>query len=179
MSASYPTPPPAAVQNNWGPRLVAAIIDSLPWWIVSSVITLVLLNPWTAYNPFFQAAPFAVTYWWLVDFFILPLIYGVPLFIYSVMMEGGSGKATLGKKFMHLQVETVDGGKADSGKIVKRNISKIFWIVFIIDIIIGVSTHGSDPRQRYFDRFAGTTVVSVVSSSGAMSPPPPPPPPPM
>jgi uncharacterized RDD family membrane protein YckC len=180
MSASYPTPPPAAVQSNWGARLVAAIIDSIPWWIVSTVITLVLLNPWAPYNPFFQAAPFAVAYWWLVDFFILPLIYGVPLLIYSVVMEGGSRQATFGKKFMHLQVQKVDGGKPESGQILKRNISKIFWIIFVIDIIVGISIHGSDPRQRYFDRFAGTTVISTTPSFGtAMPPPPPPPPPPM
>lgn len=178
MSAPYPTPPPVAVQNNWGARLVAAIIDSIPWWILSTVITLVLLNPWATYNPFFQAAPFAVVYWWLVDFFILPLIYGVQLLIYSVVMEGGSGQATFGKKVMHLRVQTVDGGKPDSGRILKRNISKIFWIIFIIDIIIGVATHGTDPRQRYFDRFAGTIVVSSTPSFGSTAPPPPPPPPP-
>jgi uncharacterized RDD family membrane protein YckC len=166
MSTSYPTPPPAAAESNWGARLVAAIIDSIPFSIIAFVIfwaTGLMFNPaWT----------------WLVSLLIWPLVYGVLLLIYSVVLEGSASSATLGKKLLKLQVQTVNGGKPNSGQLVKRNLSKILWIIFLIDIILGVAKHGADPRQRYFDRFAGTTVVSTTPSFGAMTPPPPPPPPP-
>jgi hypothetical protein len=72
----------------------------------------------------------------------------------------------------------LDGSKAPSNKVLMRNLSKIFWIIFLIDFLIGIATPGPDPRQRYFDRMAGTTVVSVKQVFTAAAPPPPPPPPP-
>jgi uncharacterized RDD family membrane protein YckC len=88
-------------------------------------------------------------------------------------MEGSSG-ASLGKKVIGLKVQMLNGGKATFDKALTRNISKIFWPLFVIDIIIGFATPGPDPRQRYFDRVAGTTVISVKQP---FAPPPPPPPP--
>ena len=115
---------------------------------------------------------------WLIYLVIFPIFYGIPLFIYSYVMENSVRQATFGKKLMGLQVQAVGGGKANSGQVLKRNLSKILWIVFAIDILIGVATQGPDPRQRYFDRFAGTTVVLNKQAFGAASYPPPPPPPP-
>ncbi len=168
VSASFPTPPPiptAVAESNWGARLIAAIIDSIPFSIIAFVIfwaTGLMFNPvWT----------------WVVSLLIWPLVYGVFLLIYCVALEG-SASSTLGKKLMKLQVQSVDGGKPNSGQLFKRNLSKIIWFIFLIDIILGVGTHGADPRQRYFDRFAKTTVVSTASSYATMIPPPPPPPPP-
>src|SRR5207245_11468868 len=41
-----------------------------------------------------------------------------------------------------------------------RNIAKIYWLVFLLDVIIGGITQG-DPRQRLFDRLASTTATRV------------------
>ena len=169
MSAPYPNPqPPITAESNWGARIVAAIIDSIPFSIVAFIIF------WAT------GLMFSPAWSLLVGLLIWPLVYGLLLLIYSVAMENSASAATFGKKLMKLQVQSVDGGKANSGQILKRNLSKILWIIFIIDIILGLATHGSDPRQRYFDRFAGTTVTQTTQPFGSAAPtPPPPPPPPM
>lgn len=164
--------PQVDTANNWFQRIIAAVIDSIPWWIVATILQIVLLSPAMVFGGW------AFGLWWLIWLFIWPLIYGIPLFIYCYIMENGANAATFGKKIMGLQVQKVGGGKANSGQIMKRNISKILWFVFIIDIVLGFVTQGPDPRQRYFDRMAGTTVISTKDVFGAAAAPPPPPPPP-
>jgi len=44
-----------------------------------------------------------------------------------------------------------------------RNISKIYWIIVLIDTVIGLATIG-DPHQKLTDRIAGTIVVSTGAS---------------
>lgn len=159
--------------NHWLLRIVAAIIDSIPWVIIGWVVWWALV--WNA------GAPLAVALGpisWLVWFFLVPIFYGLLFVIYSTVMESSVSADTLGKRFMGLKVQMLDGSKAPSNKVLTRNLSKIFWIIFLIDFLIGIATPGPDPRQRYFDRIAGTTVVSVKQVFGATAPPPPPPPPP-
>jgi len=158
--------------NHWLLRIVAAIIDGIPWAIIGWIIWYFLvINP---------GAPLSVTFsalWWLVWVLLYPLVYGLFLVIYSTIMEASSGAATLGKRLMGLKVQMLDGSKVMFNKALMRNISKIFWPILIIDWLIGIATPGPDPRQRYFDRIAGTTVVSVKQAFGPAAPPPPPPPP--
>jgi uncharacterized RDD family membrane protein YckC len=88
---------------------------------------------------------------------------------------------TLGKKILGLRVQMVDGSKVTFEKAFIRNISKIYWLFLLIDWLLGIVTPGKDQRQKYTDRIAGTTVVSVkqtVFAATSQPPPPPPPPPP-
>jgi uncharacterized RDD family membrane protein YckC len=91
-------------------------------------------------------------------------------------MESSSG-SSIGKKLIGLKAQMTDGSKTNFGKAFMRNISKIFWPILLIDWLLGVVTPGQDRRQKYFDRMAGTTVVSFKQPFGATTPPPPPPPP--
>jgi uncharacterized RDD family membrane protein YckC len=152
--------------NHWILRLIAFIIDSIiiaiPTYIIYSLIGLGVR-----------------VYWWgpsLLFWFILGILE-VPYFVF---MEVASG-STIGKKVLGLQVQTLDGSKVTYDKGLIRDVSKIFWLLLLIDWILGVAIPGRDPRQKYTDRIAGTTVVSIkpaFSSIAAPSPPPPPPPPP-
>jgi len=45
-----------------------------------------------------------------------------------------------------------------------RNISKIFWPLYLLDVIVGLATPG-EPTQKYTDRIAGTIVVSVAPTT--------------
>ena len=151
--------------NHWLLRLVAAIIDSIPWIIiVYAILWLLILTP---------GAWGGGVGWGLGYFLLWPFLFGLLEVLYFAVMEGSSG-ASLGKKVIGLKVQMLNGGKATFDKALTRNISKIFWPLFVIDIIIGFATPGPDPRQRYFDRVAGTTVISVKQP---FAPPPPPPPP--
>lgn len=157
--------------NHWFYRLIALIIDSIivaiPAWIILSVITWILV--------------FNVSLWWLFFgwgyYLILFLLVGVLSLLYYIVLEVSWG-ATVGKRVLGLQVQTVDGKRVTFNQSFVRNISKIFWVFLLLDWIIGIATPGRDPHQKYTDRMAGTTVVSVRQAFASSSPPPPPPPPP-
>jgi len=173
MSANYgSTGTQVDMGTHWLLRIVAALIDSIPWMVIGWVLWWVLVWNGTG-APLYGAL---AGMWWLVYVFLVPIFYGLLFVIYCTVMESSASGATLGKKVMGLKVQMLNGSKAMSNKVLTRNISKIFWIIFLLDVLIGIATPGPDPRQRYFDRIAGTTVVSVKQAFATAPPPPPPPP---
>ncbi len=81
----------------------------------------------------------------------------VLLWAYSTLLEGFRGQ-TLGKRIMRLQVVRVDGRNLSYDYVAVRNFGKAFLLPF--DLLIGFRLH--DKRYlRYFDKFAGTTVVDL------------------
>ena len=166
----------------WIIRWVASIIDAIIPVIVGWVIFYLVIAPalWTTRNEIFgfgYGASFVATPLW--GYLLLePLLIGLVWVLYSIILEVSWNGQSLGKKLLNLQVQMVNGGKIDFAKSFMRNISKIFWLLLFIDWLLGVVTQGSDKRQRYFDRIAGTTVVSLKKAPTAGAPPPPPPPPP-
>ncbi|HML03725.1 MAG TPA: RDD family protein [Candidatus Bathyarchaeia archaeon] len=150
--------------NHWILRLIAFIIDSI----------IILIPTYIIYFIIILAVPLS---WGFI--LLLPFLLGILEVLYFVFMEVSSG-STIGKKVLGLQVQTVDGSRITYDKAFIRDISKIFWLLLLIDWILGVAIPGRDPRQKYTDRIAGTTVVSIkpAFSSVAAPPPPPPPPPP-
>lgn len=156
--------------NHWLLRVLAFIIDSIIIGIVASIIYFfAVLSLLAGGGLWFLWGPVV----------LLGFLLGVLELLYFMFMDASYG-ATLGKKVLGLQVQMVDGSKVTFDKAFIRNISKIFWLFLLLDWILGVATPGRDQRQKYTDRIAGTTVVSVkqVATFVATSPPPPPPPPP-
>jgi uncharacterized RDD family membrane protein YckC len=170
MSAAYgSTGSQVDVGNHWLLRIVGAIIDGIPWIVIVYVVLWALvLN---------RGAFWFGLGWGLGYLLFWPFFFGIFEVLYFTILESSSG-ASLGKRVMGLKVQMLDGSRLTFKKALTRNISKIFWPILLIDFIIGIATPGPDPRQRYFDRIAGTTVVSVKQVFGAPAPPPPPPPPP-
>jgi uncharacterized RDD family membrane protein YckC len=155
--------------NHWLIRLVAFIIDSIIIGIVASIIYFIAI----------LAVLSSGGYWFLWGpVLLLGLLVGILELLYFIFMDASYG-ATLGKRILGLHVQMVNGSEVTFDKAFIRNISKIFWLLLLIDWIIGVATPGPDQRQKYTDRIAGTTVVSVKPAfTTAATPPPPPPPPP-
>ena len=158
--------------SHWIIRLIAFIIDSIiiaiPSYIIWFIITLAIV---------FSPASFVAIYGLSLLF---PFIFGIIEVLYFAILDSAWG-ATIGKRVMGLQVQTVNGARVDFGKAFIRNISKIYWLLLLLDWILGLVTAGSDRRQKYTDRVAGTTVVQTGRSPiGTTAPPPssPPPPPP-
>ena len=76
---------------------------------------------------------------------------------YFTIFEAKTNK-TLGKQITHLYVSD-DEGYMTYGKAFIRNLTKIFWIPLIFDVIIGkVLNYPS----RLFDKLAGTDVYSDI-----------------
>lgn len=146
------------MQNHWARRFIAIIIDwiiiSIIWWI----ITLIL---------FFVAITFPGYWMWMV----FPFISGLIWLGYSIFLEAFTG-ATLGKRLLGLTVVSTEG-PMDFTKAVIRNITKIHGLLLLIDWLVGIMTDG-DPRQRYLDRIANTTVIRTDVQEvfmGAYQPP--------
>jgi uncharacterized RDD family membrane protein YckC len=61
---------------------------------------------------------------------------------------------------MGLRVARLDGKRVDLWSSFIRNISKIALILLVLDVAVGLGTHG-DGRQKYSDRYIGTTVETT------------------
>jgi uncharacterized RDD family membrane protein YckC/ribosomal protein S27AE len=128
-----------ALQEHWFRRFLAFVIDA----IIVVLIYLVL------------AIPGNLLAW---NFWLSSSLAGFIWFLYSLPFETFFG-GTVGKKVFALRVVAIDRN-LDFGHALVRNIPKILWPVLFFDLFIGAATAG-DPRQRLFDRIAGTTVTRV------------------
>src|SRR5437879_13495471 len=128
-----------ALQEHWIRRFFAALIDA----IVVAVIYLLFALP----------LGFVSLAW-----YVAPFLYGIVWLLYSMLLETVLG-ATIGKRLLSLRVVAIDGN-LDIMHCLVRNISKIYWLLFLVDLVAGGVTQG-DPRQRLFDRIARTTVTRV------------------
>jgi uncharacterized RDD family membrane protein YckC len=89
----------------------------------------------------------------LINFF---LMVGAIAFLYFVIAESVFGY-TLGKRIFDLKVVTVNGNKPSFRNVFIRNISKIFFVLLILDVI-GSWFTATNLHQRYVDKIAHTTV---------------------
>jgi len=84
----------------------------------------------------------------------LALLWG-----YSTLLEGFEGQS-LGKRIVGLKVIRIDGKSLSYDRAAIRNFGKVFLLP--IDLLIGLRLKPKDERFiRYFDKFAGTTVVDL------------------
>ena len=152
--------------GHWMLRLIAVIIDGViigvVWWILWAFVFLTIVLTGAGWA--FLAV--GLGYWFFSIFG-----FGLIWLIYAVVLES-AWSATLGKRVLGLKVQTVSGGKADLNKLFIRNITKIIPPLVLLDWLIAVVTPGSDRRQKYMDRIAGTTVVQVSQPFASVAPAP-------
>ena len=87
-----------------------------------------------------------------IVFVTLSLLWG-----YSTLLEGFAGQS-LGKRIIGLKVVRIDGKRLFYDHAAVRNFGKAFLLPF--DLLIGLRL--KDERFiRYFDKFAGTTVIDL------------------
>jgi uncharacterized RDD family membrane protein YckC len=82
------------------------------------------------------------------------------LWLYSTLLEGFNGQ-TLGKRAMGLKVVRADGKKMSYDHAAVRNFGKILPLL-PFDVLIGWRIK-NEMFKRYFDKFAGTTVIDLRS----------------
>ena len=138
------------VQRHWLRRVIAYVIDFILVGIFTAVIFLILSLP------FLFRAPWN---WWVNwrTLFGFPSLAWVVYLLYFTLMES-SYSYTFGKGGMGLKVVIVGGGPPNLTKAFLRNLSKVFWGFLLLDVILGLASRG-DPRQRFMDQVAETTVV--------------------
>ncbi|MDQ1280580.1 MAG: hypothetical protein QG670_1843 [Thermoproteota archaeon] len=79
------------------------------------------------------------------------------LWAYSTLLEGFTGQ-TLGKKVLGLKVIRIDNKPLSYDFVAVRNFGKAFLLP--VDLIVGLRLKDSQ-FIRYFDKFAGTTVIDL------------------
>jgi uncharacterized RDD family membrane protein YckC len=144
-------------QDHWAKRVIAYIIDVAIVSVAVYFLVLVVAFPALPAIFFGQAFPFA-WFWgfWLGG--IAPLI----ILAYFVLAET-LFELTVGKELMGLRVARLDGKRVDLWSSFVRNISKVAFILLVVDVTVGLGTHG-DGRQKYSDRYIGTTVETTNTS---------------
>ena len=81
---------------------------------------------------------------------------GLMSFFYFTVTESFFGY-TLGKRLFVLKVVTVNGDKPSFKSIAIRNVSKIFFVFLILDLI-GIYFTPNRLHQRYIEKIAHTKV---------------------
>jgi len=146
------------VQNHWARRLIAYIIDVALVALVTVVLTTIAVAVSIRFLiglgfPTVGTFPAVWAALW-------GLWFGGPislvLFLYFFLAEGLYGR-TIGKEIMGLRVEKSDGKQMNMLSSLIRNISKIYWVLLLIDVAVGLGTHG-EMSQKWSDRYVGTKV---------------------
>jgi len=134
------------LQDYWIRRFVAFIIDAVilavATWILVAIVAIVSLG-----------------FLWWTNVFAFPFLSGIFWLLYSAIMEYFYGY-TIGKRIMALKVVTADGKRPTLDLAFLRNVTKIYWVLLLLDILIALALTG-DPTQKYTDKFARTSVVAA------------------
>ena len=84
------------------------------------------------------------------------------LWLYSTLLEGFNGQS-IGKRALGLKVVRTDGKKMSYDHAAVRNFGKVLPLL-PFDVLIGWRIKNSE-FMRYFDKFAGTTVIDLRKSA--------------
>ncbi|KZX15380.1 RDD family protein [Methanobrevibacter filiformis] len=124
-------------------RIIAYIADffviSAFLWIFAQILAFIVIphSMFLIYNYFI---------------YLLPII----IIVYFVLLEKIKG-TTVGKHLMFLKVKSNTGGSISFFQAILRNISKLYWLPIILDILIGYLTGGS--KDRILNKLSKTNVV--------------------
>ena len=129
------------LQEHWLRRFVAIVIDSvivyLPILAFTSIMGGHYVNAW--------------------------LLSGIALFLYSSLFDMAVG-GSIGK--MTVRLKTVPMiGRMTGTRALMRNVTKLFGLLLLLDWVIGMAVETRDPRQKWTDQVAHTSVMAYGRSS--------------
>jgi uncharacterized RDD family membrane protein YckC/DNA-binding transcriptional ArsR family regulator len=127
-------------------RTLAFLID----FFIMLAITILITIPYTLFS-LFTAREVFLSNIYVIFFIALALLWG-----YSTLLEGFASQS-LGKRIVGLKVVRIDGKRLSYDYAAVRNFGKV---LLPVDLLIGLRL--KDERfVRYFDKFAGTTVIDL------------------
>ncbi len=144
-----------SLQNLWIRRVIAFMIDSVILLIVLAILNAVLALALVVPSVIFSFDLFGGLFSGFSALLGLVIVWG-----YYTLFEGAMS-ATIGKRVMDLRVRPLRS-RMNYTKAFVRSFTKawipLFGLLFLLDLLIGLATEG-DPRQRFSDVVAGTSVV--------------------
>ncbi len=157
--ASAPTGPPLsgidalikdpAAQSYWLRRFLALLVD-----VIIVVVVLVVVAVAVAIPKFVLSGSAGVT---ALFAGVFSVVAGIIVFLYFIVAEVTRG-ATVGKRAFHLKVVGPKGGNPTLIQSLVRNVSKIYWILLLLDVVVGLAT-SKQYTQKFSDKVVGTSVV--------------------
>src|SRR2546426_8852524 len=143
------------VQNHWLRRLIAFVIDAIIVTVVLAIIAIVVSVPFFIALNFPSTTVGVFPAWWNAWWGawlggLIPFV----IFLYFFLTEGLFGR-TLGKEIMGLRVQRVDRESMDLRSSLVRNISKISWVLLLIDVAVGLVAHRGE-SQKWGGRYMWT-----------------------
>lgn len=136
-------------QEYWVQRLVAFIIDAIIVYAVLAIITLAIAIP------FLFTGAFGVFGFLFGGVFTV--LWGLIFVLYFTVAESTSG-ASIGKRIFKLRVVSKTGAYPNFVEAFVRNVSKIYWLLLLLDVIIGLAL-SKGYQEKYSDTMMGTKVV--------------------
>lgn len=141
-----------AAQDYWVKRLIAFVIDAVVVYLVIGIMIAAAALP-----AFFAGlfVPGSSAHFAFLGGFIGTLA-SLILVLYFTFAEGAYGK-TVGKHVMGLRVTTDSGQTPTYGTSLLRNISKVYWVFLLLDVIVGLALD-LGYMKKFSDKFLGTKV---------------------
>jgi uncharacterized RDD family membrane protein YckC len=135
-----------------GRRIVAALLDIIPLAVLFLVMAAALgdfgdkgdKGDTSSFSVGLSGGPAAL-------YFVLTLVY-------FIVLEGLAAR-TLGKLIMGLKVVKVDGGRADWGAIILRNVLRIIDGLPVLYVVGLIAVAVTEKNQRLGDLAGGTLIV--------------------
>lgn len=124
-----------ALQEHWLRRFVAIIIDALIIYVPISLMFRLLGTP--------------LLFPWFLT--------GGVFFLYCALFDMAIG-GTVGKMLMRLKTVSMTG-QINIAQGLMRNVTKVFGPLLLLDWIIGMAVDTHDPRQKWTDQVAKTSVM--------------------
>ena len=143
----------SAAQEYWVKRLLAYVIDAIIVYAAIGLIAAATVLPAFLMGVFVPGSSPHVAF--LGGF--LGTVSSLILVLYFTCAEATYGK-TIGKGVMKLKVTTEGGGRPSLGTSFLRNLSKINWVLLLLDVILGLALE-TGYRRKFSDRYLGTSVT--------------------
>ncbi len=141
----------SSAQIYWVRRVVAFVIDAL---IVYLAVGLLVILAAASLLVLSGPGVFVAV---LVGVF--SFLAGVILVLYFVAFEVVAG-TSVGKRVMGLKVVASGGRAPNMMEALVRNVSKIYWLLLVLDVIVGLAVSKSY-TQKYTDKLMSTSVVNA------------------
>lgn len=126
-----------ALQHHWSKRFLAIVVDAVLIYVPIIVFVTALTG-----RSYVGAGL---------------LLSGLALFAYSSLFDYAIG-GTVGKLAMHMKVVAMTG-RLTMPQSIMRNVPKVFALLLLLDWIVGLAVETRDPRQRWTDQVAHTSVI--------------------
>ncbi len=140
-------------REYWAKRFVAFVIDAIVVGVAIAIITAAV-----AFSTFFSG-PLTIerlfSSFWVTG--VSSVVSGLALVFYFAIAETAYG-ATVGKSILRLKVTTDAGEMPSLGTSFIRNISKIYWVLLLLDVVVGLAMEAGY-KKKFSDRYANTQVV--------------------